>query len=176
LLSNGVVFAQDFTEIRELIAEQLLYPRESRYSLRATLPSDLVNFSKNEEFVAVAKRLYKAGLISINKTSGRKVLRGTEQSLDIIIPSMNLRYETTALNVVLGIWDIEVKKVQKIGGITIVNGSRRLIKPTRAYNEVVPILPEKLVKHYTKEDMIWEINREGPSITVDERLNRSYNN
>lgn len=170
LLAGGASNAQTFPELKKLISDQLLYPRECRYTLQATLPSDKADRAKNAEWLMVAEQLHKAGLVRASHVSGKISLDGTEQSLDVIVPSMNLRYETTALNIVLGRWEIDVLKAVKVGMVTVVHGKRRVAKRTRAYGVIIPVLPANEAAKYSDQDVVWEISGTGASPEIVEKL------
>lgn len=161
--------AQTLPELRNIISDQLLYPRDARYTIPATLPVKSVDTAKNSEWLTVAEQLSKAGLIRSRQASGQTLLGGMEQSIDVVVPSTNLRYETTALNIVLGRWDIEVLKVITAGNVRLVHGKRRLTKRTRAYDFVVSAIPERVAAEYSDHDAVWEISGHGASLTVKEK-------
>jgi hypothetical protein len=165
----GAAHAQSLAELKKIISDELLYPRDARYTLNAALPSDGVDKVKNAEWLSVADRLGKARLIRITQASGKTLVDGLEQSLDVVVPSMNLRYETTALNIVLGRWDIEVAKAAPAGDTTVVQGRRRLIQRTRAYGVVVESLPAAEAAKYSDQDIVWEVSRRGASYQVVEK-------
>lgn len=167
---SGIAVAETPVELKKIISDQLLYPRDARYTIQAALPSNTVDQAQNSEWLAVARQLSKAGLIRLTNASGKTFLDGTEKSLDVVIPSMNLRYETTALNVILGRWDIDVVKVISRQGVTVVYGMRRVIKRSRAYDLVLDSLPPKEAAKYIEQQMIWEISRHGTSFDVVEKV------
>ncbi len=163
-------YAQTLTEIKKIISDELLYPRDVRYTMDSVLPSDRVDHEKNSEWLAVAKRLGEAGLIRLSNAPGNTLLSGTEQSLDVVVPSMNLRYETTALNIVLGRWDIDIIKITNVNEVKVVYGKRRVINRSRAYNLVISsILPREAAK-YTDKDVVWKIIKNGTSFEVVEKI------
>lgn len=170
LALSGSAYAETFTELKKIISDQLLYPRDARYTIPSTLPSDTAGQAKNAEWLIVAQHLSKAGLIRLSIVPEKTILDGTEQSLDVVVPSMNLRYETTALNVVLGRWDIEVLRVANAGDAKTVYGKRRVIKRSRAYDSVVGSIPPKEAAKYMDQDMVWEISRNGASFNVVEKV------
>jgi len=163
-------YAQTIPEIKRIISDNLLYPREVRYSMDSVLPSDKVDQVKNSEWLSVARRLGEAGLIRVTNVSRDTLLSGTEQSLDVVVPSMNLRYETTALNIVLGRWDIDIAKITTVNGVKVVYGKRRVINRSRAYNLVISSIPPKEAAKYTDQDVVWEITKNGTSFEVVEKI------
>ena len=153
----------------KVISEQLVYPREARYTLPATLPSDTGDAARNAQWKAVAERLAKANILRLRPAGERLVLEPAEQSVDVVVPSMNLRYETTALNVVLGRWEVEAAKAATAGGTTHVTGRRRLTARTRAYAPVVEALGPREAAAYGDRDAAWEITGSGASAEVVEK-------
>lgn len=170
LVISGGSQAETLPELKKIISDQLLYPREARYTIQSMLPSDTFDKAKNSELLSVAQKLEKIGLIRLSNVSGKTMLDGTEQSLDVVVPSMNFRYETTALNVVLGRWDIEVVKAANVNGIIVVYGKRRLTKRSRAYDLIVGSISSKEAMKYADHDALWEISRNGSSFDVVERI------
>ena len=170
LAISGVSQAETLPELKKIISDQLLYPREARYIMQSILPSDTFDKAKNSEWLSVAHQLGKIGLIRLSNVSGKTILDGTEQSLDVVVPSMNFRYETTALNVVLGRWDIEVVKAANVNGVVVVYGKRRLTKRSRAHDLIVGSIPSKEAMKYADQDMLWEISRNGSSFNVVEKI------
>lgn len=170
-LGVGAGNAQSLPELHRVISEQLLYPREARYTIPASLPSNKADAAKNAEWMAVAERLSKAGLIrSRQVSSGKIVLDSMEQSLDVAIPSTNLRYETTALNLVLGRWEIDVQAAARAADATVVQGRRRLAARTRIHGLVVDALPAKAAAGYSDREAVWEITGHGASLQVAEKI------
>ena len=163
-------YAQTIPEIKKIVSDNLLYPRDVRYTLDAVLPSDKVDRVKNAEWLSVARRLGEAGLIQVTNASGDTLLNGTEQSLDVVVPSMNLRYETTALNIVLGRWDIDIATITNVNGVKVVYGKRRVINRSRAYSLVISSIPPKEAAKYTDQDVVWEITKKGTSYEVVEKI------
>lgn len=170
LAFSGSSYAETFTELKKIISDQLLYPRDARYTIPSTLPSETVGQAKNAEWLAVAQHLSKADLVRLSIIDGKTILDGTEQSLDVVVPSMNLRYETTALNVVLGRWDVEMVRVTNAGDVKTVYGKRRVTKRSRAYDPIVGSIPPQEAAKYMDQDMVWEISRNGASFNVVEKI------
>lgn len=170
LALSGSSYAETFPELKKIISDQLLYPRDARYTIPSTLPSDTAGQAKNAEWLIAAQHLSKAGLVRLSIVPEKTILDGTEQSLDVVVPSMNLRYETTALNVVLGRWEIEVLRVANAGDVKTVYGKRRVIKHSRAYDPVVGSIPPKEAAKYMDQDVIWEISKNGASFNVVEKV------
>lgn len=170
LLAAGLANAQTLPELKKVISDQLLYPRECRYTLPAVLPSEDADGERNSEWIAVSGKLAKSGLVRVSHAGRKTLLDGVEQSLDIVVPSMNLRYETTALNVILGRWEVDVHRTTKVGEVILVEGKRRVSKRTRAYEVVVPTLSTREAAKYSDRDVVWEISAVGASWKVIEKL------
>lgn len=162
--------AHGLPELRAIIAEQLVYPRDARYTIAASLPAANVDAATNAQWSAIAERLREAGFVRLTRTPGRTVVEPLEQSLDVVVPSTNLRYEITALNIVLGRWEIDAAKAAKAGDVTVVHGRKRLAKRTRGYDIVVKSIALQAAGEYSDRNARWEISGQGTGLRVEEKL------
>jgi hypothetical protein len=162
--------ASTVDEARRIVADQLLYPRQARYTVPSPLPSQGADAAANAQWTAVAKALAQAGLARVTPTANGTKLDGTEAALDVVVPSVNLRYETTALNVVLGRWDVEVTRIESRNGEVRAYGHRRLLSPTRAYAVVKDALPAAEAARLGDREATWRIVPKGGAVDVVEEL------
>jgi hypothetical protein len=151
-------------QIRAIVADRLMYPRQARLTLPSPLPPDA------KDAVTVTDQLRKAGLVRTKMEDGRTLLEAADNTSDVIVPATNLRYEITALNVVLGRWDISVNHVTRTGDVVVAVGRRTLVQRTRAYELVTAVLPPSEARKYADRDATWRITGEGSSLSIAEEL------
>jgi hypothetical protein len=162
------VFAQTLPEWRTLVGEELVYPRQARYTFPSRLPSEGASAEQNAQWLKVAQALAAAGLLEARGMSGRTLFEPSERAAGLVVPSVNMRYDTTALNVVIGQWDIEVREARREADVTSLTGRRFLTRPTRARDAVVQALGSNAEETRDRE-VRWEVLHRGKSLTISEK-------
>jgi hypothetical protein len=155
-------------QLAALIRAQLVYPRQARYVLPPRLPVETSTPAQNAEWLRVAQALSARGILKTSVAAGKTILEPAERSTDAIVPSVSLRYETTALNVVLGYWDVEVRDARRDGEVTTVQGTRHMVRRTRAYDLVLATLDSRHAADFFDRDVAWEISVAGAAVSVRE--------
>jgi len=160
--------SERYGEINVLIQENADYPREALYYLPASLPSDEYSSEQNLGFSKLGQAMLDKGLVSLKPAfSGTKILP-RENTFDVLKQDINSKYQLLGLNLVLGVWDVQVKVVEKNQGITIVTGDRVLREPTRIFKLVTGILSREEIARFVKKPMQWTILNKGNRLIVEE--------
>ena len=162
-VNNESVQATDLTkeekgEYRYIIQQELMYPRPCRL----LLPFQISKAEKgsNRYVLDLVNSLTKNNIVVIkqDKQKNISIYPGPNTS-DVIQAHVNLAYDITNINLILGIYKIKVEDVEEKDGLLYVHGYRHVKGKTRIFHQVLEALPQVMAKAYTTKPMTWKIAR-----------------
>lgn len=161
LASSELAQAKDLTKkekakYRYIIQQELMYPRPCRLLLPPQVGK--VKEGADRYIWNLVKLLAKHGILVVQqgKDENIDIYPGPNTS-DVVQAHVNLSYDITNINLILGKYKITVENVEEKDGLFYVHGYRHVKGKTRIFREVIEGLPQEMIKAYTKLPMTWKI-------------------
>lgn len=166
-------YAENTTNIWEIsyvIKNEMIYPKECRYYLPAVLPVKGVSQEKNQEFRRVLEVIEDLKLVDTRTiTNGSITIRPKDNNYDIIQSHTSITYELLGINIIIGIWDIELYNIKEDSDKTVAFGKKFIKKEGKLYSQIINVVSDDNdIIRYQKGKFKWTITKKGESVEVIE--------